>query len=137
MGHLENRPFLLFLPHRISLGLPESQLPLSWRQMNRHHERRLQIRVQNSLITGARTLIDHAPIIDQIGALVAARLHALGFNTVRARDALSAGALDIGEPLLETGRPSHGHGHGQRWVIAIYTKIQLPNTLPIILNCVI
>jgi hypothetical protein len=25
----------------------------------------------------------------------------------------------------------------QRWVIAIKTKIQLPNTLPIILNCVI
>jgi hypothetical protein len=27
--------------------------------------------------------------------------------------------------------------HIQRWVIAIKTKIQLPNTLPIILNCVI
>ncbi len=25
----------------------------------------------------------------------------------------------------------------QRWVIAIISKIQLPNTLPIILNCVI
>jgi len=25
----------------------------------------------------------------------------------------------------------------QRWVIAIKAKIQLPNTLPIILNCVI
>jgi len=24
---------------------------------------------------------------------------------------------------------------GQRWVIAIETKIQLPNTLPIIFNC--
>jgi hypothetical protein len=28
-------------------------------------------------------------------------------------------------------------GGGQRWVIAIKTKIQLPNTVPIILNCVI
>jgi len=27
--------------------------------------------------------------------------------------------------------------HIQRWVIAIKTKIQLPNTLPIILHCVI
>ena len=27
--------------------------------------------------------------------------------------------------------------NAQRWVIAIQTKIQLPNTLPIILNCVI
>jgi len=26
---------------------------------------------------------------------------------------------------------------GQRWVIAIETKIQLPNTLPIILNCAV
>ena len=25
----------------------------------------------------------------------------------------------------------------QRWVVAIETKIQLPNTLPIILNCAI
>jgi len=33
-----------------------------------------------------------------------------------------------------------GHVGGpsaHRWVIAIQTKIQLPNTLPIILNCVI
>ena len=34
-------------------------------------------------------------------------------------------------------RPLNLNPVHQRWVIAIKTKIQLPNTLPIILNCVI
>ena len=35
----------------------------------------------------------------------------------------------------EVGRG--GVARGQRWAIAIETKIQLPSTLPIVLNCVI
>ena len=55
-----------------------------------------------------------------------------------ALDGVEGGAGAEGVEFPEgTGGGGGGGGCGQRWVIAIKTKIQLPNTLPTILNCAI
>jgi len=71
----------------------------------------------------------------------------LGLLGVEGERLLLAELVEGAANLVARGEGLHGQwrlvevrehlGRAQRWVIAIKTKIQLTNTLPIILNCVI
>ena len=107
------------------------RIPVSWHLSQRSHIRRHKniriVHIDPRLINGQRLRLQPHNSERRIRLQVVAKVQRQRLNLVLLL--LVSNGVRLRLDLI--GAPQ------QRWVIAIETKIQLPNTLPIVLNCVI